>query len=96
MSPSCVYQKVMWRSHISEICDFFVKYGKKCVCVLMIYACGKCSESRMAGFLVYVFMIYVRRKFSEIHMVGFLGKILCASAYGCIFLCSVVRQVRVT
>ena len=39
-------------------------------------------------------MIYVCIKCSESHMVGFLGRILCTSAYGCIFVCIVVRDFR--
>ena len=35
----------------SEIYGFFVNDTEKCVCVLMIYVCRKCSESNMTGFL---------------------------------------------
>ena len=39
---------------------------------------------------VSVLMIDVCIKFSENYMAGFLGRILCTSAYGCIFVCIVV------
>ena len=50
----------------------------------------------MAGFILCVLMIFVYRKFSKSHMAGFLGGLLCASAYRCIFICSVVWRSRVT
>ena len=45
----------------------------KCVCVLIIDVCIKCSES---------------------HMSGFIGRILCTSAYGCIFVYIVVQDYK--
>ena len=39
---------------------------------------------------VCVLMIGVFINFSETHMEGFIGKILCTSVYGCIFICIVV------
>ena len=62
----------------------------------MIYACRKCSESHMTGFLVCMLMIYACRKCSESHMVGFLVGLLRTSAYGCIFVSSAVQQGGVT
>ena len=41
----------MWRCHISEIYGVFINDVTKCVCVLMIYVCRKCSEINIAGFL---------------------------------------------
>ena len=35
----------------SEMSGVFVNDAKNCVCVLLIYVCGKYSESHMAGFL---------------------------------------------
>ena len=52
-----------------DIYGIVVNYGTKCVCVLMIEICIKCSESNIADFL---------------------GRILCTSAYACIFICIVV------
>ena len=96
MYPSFFYREVTWRFHVSDIYDVFVKDGTKCVCMLMIYAYRKCSESHIAGFLVCVLMIYACIKCSESHMAGFLCGILCTSAYGCIFVCSVVQWGGVT
>ena len=67
-----------------------------CVCMDMIYACRKCSESHTAVFLVCVFMLYSCIKCSKIHIAGFLGCILCTIVYRCIFVCSVVRRSGVT
>ena len=55
----------------SKIYGIFVNDVKKCVCVLIIDLCIKCSKNNMASFL---------------------GGILCTSAYGCIFLCIVVKD----
>ena len=96
MYPYCVYRKVTCSCHVSEIFDLFVKDGKKCVCAYMMYACRKCSESNMAGFIVCLLMKYKCRKCSESNMTGFLVGILCTSMYRCIFLCSVVKRGGVT
>ena len=90
MPPSCVNSEGACSCHVSEICDVYVKDGTNCVCVEMIYAYRKCSDGHMAGFIVCVLMICARRKCIKIHMAGFLGRILCTSAYMCIFICSVV------
>ena len=87
MTPSCVNCEGACSCHVSEICDVYVKDGKNCVCVEMIYVCRKCSEGNIVGFLVYV---CVRRKCSKRHIVVFLGGLLCTSAYMCIFVCIVV------
>ena len=50
-SPSCVFRKVTWRRHVSEIYGVFVNDVTKFASVLMIYVCKKCSESHMVGFL---------------------------------------------
>ena len=90
MPPSCVNRGGTCSCHVSKLCDASVKDGTNCVCVEMIYACRKCSEGHMAGFLVYMLMMYARRKCSKSHMSGFLGGILCTSLYMYIFVCSVV------
>ena len=85
MSLSCIYREVTCRCHVSEICDIFVKDETKYVCVEMIYACRKCGESHMVGFLVCVLMIYACRKCSKRHMVIFLQVYLCMQ-------CSTTKQ----
>ena len=96
MPPSCVNIEGKCSCHVSEICDVYVKDGGNFVCVEMIYACRKCSEGHMVGFLVCLLMMYECRKCSKNHMTGFIGEILCTSVYMCIFICSVVRRIRVT
>ena len=96
MPPYCVNIEGTCISHFLEICDVYVNDGTNCVCVEMIYACRKCSEGHLAGFLICVFMMCPRRKCSKMHMKGFLGGILCTNVYRCIFVCSVVLWSGVT
>ena len=52
MSPSCVFSKVTWRCHVfRNVYIVFANDVTKCVCVLMIDICIKCSENNMSGFL---------------------------------------------
>ena len=93
---SCVNREGACSWHVSDICDVYVKYGENCVSVEKIYACRKCIEVHMVGFFFCVLMMCARRNCSKSHMEGFLGRLLCTSAYRCIFVCSVVRMVGVT
>ena len=91
MPPSCVNHKVTCSCHVSEICAVYGKDRTNCVCMLMIYACRKCSKSHMSGFIVCFLTIYACRKCTKSHIADFLGGILCTCAYRCIFLCSVLQ-----
>ena len=50
----------------------------------------ECSKGPMSVFLVRMLMMCTRRICSKSHTEGYLGRILCTSAYMCIFVCSVV------
>ena len=65
--------------------------------MFLVKSCGVVMFSEMCGVFVNdvtkficIMIIDVCIKFSESRMVGFIGRMLCASAYGCIFVCIVV------